>query len=784
MRGSNNMGNATAFSTKKILTWVSILALCTAIVVTPFITLAQGTSPATPTEVSVPESGECPTGYTKHTNPNISPSLSDSEMPRQDLEQFICYSDAYVAQMKSDGKSCNMFVWTFTHCIAIPVASWISSWFLTLGGTLLLITGGLFDILIQHIIIDFKGTLQGLGILGAIDIGWSVFRDLTNLFIIGLFVFIAINIILGVEKFGQKKLIANVLIIAVLLNFSLLFTKIIIDGSNFTAFQIYKQISQPNGSGANETQDIAQGFLKPMGITSVWNTQRIVATFGKTQDSAMQALMFGIVGGILLIAVAMVLAYGCYVIAARAIMLILLMLTASLAFATFLVPSLQQGEYGWDTWWKTLLNAAIFAPLLMIFLFISMIIMNQAGKATANSSVNMGTLIANPQAQLQAGGWQVIFVYLIGTGLLFASFKVSSKLAGSVPGFGSINGGLMTAFGKWPAAGVLMGGAAIASSVGIRRFGAPAAQKSIEYDEKINQKRNRAAMPGLSASMKASYAKDIDKLTEQKAKLDKTASRDFNFLNTSLGRKLGQAVGVQPGKPKGGFVGPRKEAAQEAAKEVSGLALSRGDAAKLAEEFAKSSQPGRADIEASKKASEQLVRSAEAMAESAKNSSEHQGDLAHAEKEKREGMERQVIIQESHQAGKLSDQEKDIQIKAEDEKIQSAQKRIIAARRGLQEIADKHLNQPHVAQARQVLDETTAALKYLDREVSKKVQQQTLEIQKNSIDTAIEVGANRSHADDYQKHEIAKEIRKKHRDKSLTDQLRVLREADDSKPTT
>ncbi|HEY4488836.1 MAG TPA: hypothetical protein VJB97_04945 [Candidatus Paceibacterota bacterium] len=316
----------------------------------------------------------------------------------------------------------------FTNWIWNPLMSWMGSWFLTISGAILRLAGLLFDNLVRLVIIDFVGTLSSLKITSAIDTGWKVFRDLSNILIIGIFTFMAIATILGSASYGYKKLLARILIIAVLINFSLLFTKLIIDFSNVTAYAVYNQMNI-------KQQGISQGFLDPMGINDIWkDTYTITAKFGE-KNGPLAAFVYGLVGGILIFAVALVLFYGSFLIAARAVLFIFLMLTSAIAFATYLVPHFQKGEFGWDAWWKSLLNSAAFAPLLMIFLAISLVIMSAAGNiASTGNSATLGAVILDTQ-KAEKGGWDQILVYLLGVGLLFVSMRMASKLAGTISGF-------------------------------------------------------------------------------------------------------------------------------------------------------------------------------------------------------------------------------------------------------------------------------------------------------------------------------------------------------------
>lgn len=425
--------------------------------------------------------------------------------------------------------------YTFEGCIWIPLMSWLGSWFLTVGGGLLRLAGILFDTLTYSVIINFKGTLTSLHITDAIDNGWTIFRDFSNILIIGIFVFIAISIILGLKEFGQKKLIANVLIIAVLINFSLLFTKIIIDGSNFAAFQIYKQMAGGTVGTDASSFDIAGGFLRPMGMTSVWSDSALVtAAVGKSTSSALQAFMFGLIGGLLLLVAALVLFYGCFLIIARAILFIFLMLTAALAFATYLVPSLAHGEYGWSSWWKALFNNAIFAPLVMLFLAVSLTIVNAAGQSinTSDGATTLGSIIANPTQNVSA--WGVMLTYIIGIGLLFLSFRMASKFAGTISGFNLA--AAIPAYGL----GVL---GRVGGVLGRQAIGRPA----LNIGDRLQNRSGQTT--GLARSLYDFGAQ----------KFKGVAKSDFNAMRTGFGSAVAGAAGKKVddivGKSIGGFVG-------------------------------------------------------------------------------------------------------------------------------------------------------------------------------------------------------------------------------------
>ena len=68
---------------------------------------------------------------------------------------------------------------------------------------------------------------------GFITEGWKILRDIANLSFIFILLYVAIRTIFG--DGGAKKTIITVVIMALLLNFSLFFCRVIIDASNILA---------------------------------------------------------------------------------------------------------------------------------------------------------------------------------------------------------------------------------------------------------------------------------------------------------------------------------------------------------------------------------------------------------------------------------------------------------------------------------------------------------------------------------------------------------------------
>ena len=433
---------------------------------------------------------------------------------------------------------------------------------------LLAAVGLLFNVLVDHTIITF-GYLFTAKVGEAIGIAWSAFRDIANIVIIGMFVFIAINMILGVKEFGDKKKVARVLIIAVLLNFSLLFTKVIIDASNFTAMQFYKasQLStgpETPGDLGNfdefSKKGISGEFIRLMGLNSLKDTANALsaAAFGNATNqyataNGWVALVHGLVSAALLLAAALVLLYGCFLIASRAILLIILMVTSALAFASWLIPNNYIGE-GWDKWWRSLLKAAFFAPILMALLWMALLV----ARAIQPTKGSLGHLVGNPTGTLDLNA---LFSYVIIIGLLFVVFKVAGEFSQSISGFAAVASGLKFAglatvaapalawrFGVAPVARQTIGRWAYGKRESLIGDGKSA---RIEHGELLRQALDakRANKPKEEARLRAEAAvkaREAGGYGRWAGRVERLAGGGYNIGDVGLVKQLAKVAGMSP----------------------------------------------------------------------------------------------------------------------------------------------------------------------------------------------------------------------------------------------
>ncbi len=437
-----------------------------------------------------------------------------------------------------------------------------------IGVMVLTIAGTLFEFSINHLVVGF-GDLVGSSVNVGINGGWTVFRDIANIVIIGMFVFTAISLILGITKFGDRRNLARVLIIAVLLNFSLLFTKMIIDASNFVAAQFYTNMVKPEdagqgtvltippdtggvpGSGAGtvlgnpngnilQSTGLADRFMQYLGIDGIGNSFDMLRKIMDGNQSAWIGLGYAILMLIFMLATALIFLYGSYLLISRAVIFIVLMITAAIAFASWLVP----GDFvklGWDRWWESLWHNAALAPVLMIFLWITVTISKNlshfvittwapsSGTAGASGApavnATLGALAANGSADAAIAA---LVNFIIILGLLYASFRVSSMLSSKVAGF------------HLPILSPLAMGAGFLAAPALRGlFGGSAYRRMATTQEQIKSTRRDMSLTPEARGEK------IGTLLKQLEKDKKSAGRTYNAMDTDLAKKITGAAGLR-----------------------------------------------------------------------------------------------------------------------------------------------------------------------------------------------------------------------------------------------
>ncbi len=336
-------------------------------------------------------------------------------------------------------------------CIAnlVYIIMWIFSWVLWLSGKIL-------DMSIYYTL-NMGGLMTHMPV---VDIGWKIFRDLANIFFIFALLWIAISTIIGLNSGKTKELLLNLIIVALLMNFSLFITKTVIDGSNIIALHFYNLIVTPNPtpngtatqsaiSAITPTSSFSGAFMEGLKIQSIYQPQTVggqtiansasngygAATLASLAQAGGQVLNMGkvILIGLFGIALMLVASYVFFVAAIlfiiRAVVLMMVMLLSPLAFLAYALPGM---EKYFEMWKEKLFSQAMFAPIYLALCFVVIKTIQSPAFRTGVMSVNSSDTIASAASLFNndgsTGGLAFVFNFILLIGLMLGSILVAKKM--------------------------------------------------------------------------------------------------------------------------------------------------------------------------------------------------------------------------------------------------------------------------------------------------------------------------------------------------------------------
>lgn len=265
--------------------------------------------------------------------------------------------------------------------------------------------------------------------LSAIGVAWSILRDVGNIALIFGFLAIGITTILNVDWYGGgKKMLPMLIVAAVFLNFSLFMTEAVIDTSNLFATQFYTQINGgvPAGektSVLNET--ISSKIMSQLGFQKLYGDALTKPDLFKNNNMT----LIGLLGILLFVVAAFVMFSLAFVLIARFVFLIYLMITAPLGFAGLAIPQLKGLA---DDWWKNLWAQTLTAPVLLLLLYIALAVITDAHFLRFGNDQNLDFLgfIQSPGGSFNLTGFaSMLLSFLVAMGLLLAVVISAKKLS-------------------------------------------------------------------------------------------------------------------------------------------------------------------------------------------------------------------------------------------------------------------------------------------------------------------------------------------------------------------
>ncbi|MBT4894971.1 hypothetical protein HON59_02855 [bacterium] len=303
----------------------------------------------------------------------------------------------------------------------------INSIFAKIGNVVLKIFG--FFLGIAGVILDkaVDYTIVGMGEhtekIGMIEEGWKVFRDLSNIVIIFVLLVIGIATILRYQSYGAKALLRNLIIVALLINFSLFFTQVVIDSSNLISLQFYNKITvtEQDSNGQDIIRKVGERYMQAFGLTTIYDGTKIFEQDRLNGSNKFnEILLTTVLGSVMFLVATFAFLAGASLLIIRFVTLIFLMILAPLAFVGMILPALSKHS---SKWLGALMRYAFFAPAYMVLTWFVI--------EVVNSNAFQGTIGLNNTSSFAAiaggGSAAIIFNFIVVIAFIIGSILIANE---------------------------------------------------------------------------------------------------------------------------------------------------------------------------------------------------------------------------------------------------------------------------------------------------------------------------------------------------------------------
>ncbi len=199
----------------------------------------------------------------------------------------------------------------------------------------------------------------------ALSFIWGVVRDFVNMFYLLVLIFLAITTILRVNKFSDKKLFFNVIVSAILVNFSLPITLVVIDFSNMLMDFFAQAIT-----GTLHGQEIGAFFLEHSHYAESVSLTDLI------KSGAASMAQF-----VIEVAMAVMLFFTAISLLVRLVAYWVLIILSPLAFFSIALP----GSGSFQEWKDKLLNYSFYGPIMLFFIWIALLLLAELGVVLSQS---------------------------------------------------------------------------------------------------------------------------------------------------------------------------------------------------------------------------------------------------------------------------------------------------------------------------------------------------------------------------------------------------------------
>lgn len=321
----------------------------------------------------------------------------------------------------------------------------ISQLLMTASSFALIFSGMIFDWVMKFTVVDMGAKIGNTDLGSGISLAWATLRDIANMLFIFVLLFAAFRTMFDTNFGNFGKTIKDIIIIALLINFSLFFSKVVIDASNIVSIGFYKSITSSNTASLTNShyaigsvgnfKGISGGYMNMLGMQSLYSSNILN---GNIKDP-IQILVIGFMSAIFMLITAVILLIAGIMFATRFIILVFIMVLSPLAFIAYIMPG-QKSLF--DKWRSALIDQSFFAPIYLALTWV-VFRLGTSLLSTIKDDPNLGpqkdfaSMFSNPGSAIA-----LIVNYVLIIGFSIAALIISKQMASKTAGFKQVSGGI------------------------------------------------------------------------------------------------------------------------------------------------------------------------------------------------------------------------------------------------------------------------------------------------------------------------------------------------------
>jgi hypothetical protein len=310
------------------------------------------------------------------------------------------------------------------------IGSFIGNLILSIAAFFTWVAGHMLDASLKYVVFEMGSLINDSGFGLAIDNIWIIIRDICNLAFIFGFIYLGIRTIIDPESASVKRTLTQIIIGALLINFSLFIVKFVIDFSNLVSFHVYNAMISGSGS-------LSMKIFDMLGLVTFYNDGVKAASLSDMSAGGM--IWYYIMGALLLFIAAFVFFAAAILLIVRFVALIFIMIASPVLFAATVFPKTE--EYS-KKLWGHLISYSLFAPLYLLLTLVTILLMGGLLPVLMPLGPNMSDVLTNSKAKTDA--FTVFIAFTVMIFFLVESLLIAKKVGGAGSDFAMKKAGAIT----------------------------------------------------------------------------------------------------------------------------------------------------------------------------------------------------------------------------------------------------------------------------------------------------------------------------------------------------